>query len=173
MAQNITLTKSSAFIKPIAIDIIALAFIYFVPTISHMLNFPVYLIEPMRIMLIIAIAHSSQKNAYIVALTLPLFSWAISMHPNLYKMMLITAELVFNVWLFYFLVNKIENKFTSMLLSIFVSKVLYYGVKFLLISFLVLNTGLISTPIYIQLITTLVFSGYIFLILRNRKLSSK
>ena len=172
MAQSFSLSVSKANIKTIAIDVFALAFIYFVPTISHMLNLPVYLIEPMRIMLIIAIAHSTRRNAYIIALTLPLFSFVISMHPGFYKMLLITAELVFNVWLFYFLVNKIGSKFTSILLSIFISKVFYYAVKFLLISLLVLNTGLISTPIYLQLITTFVFSGYIYLMLRNKNLAS-
>lgn len=171
MAQSFTLPISKQNIRAVVIDVFALAFIYFVPTISHMLNLPVYLIEPMRIMLIIAIAHSTRKNAYIIALTLPLFSWAISMHPNLYKMMLITSELVFNVWLFYFLVNKIGSKFTAMLLSIFISKIFYYAIKFLLISLLLLDTGLISTPIYLQLITTFVFSAYIYFMLRNKNLS--
>jgi hypothetical protein len=172
MAQSFTLPVSKLNLKAIAIDVFALAFIYFVPTISHLLNLPVYLIEPMRIMLILAIAHSTKRNAYIIALSLPLFSYVISMHPNFYKMMLITAELVFNVWLFYFFVNKMGNKFTSMLLSIIVSKVFYYAVKFLLISLLVLDTGLISTPIYLQLTTTFVFSGYIYLMLRNKNLTS-
>ena len=75
-------------------DILALTFIYFVPTISHMLSFPLYLIEPMRIALILALVHTTKKNAYIIAITLPLFSFLVSAHPVFYKMMLISGELV-------------------------------------------------------------------------------
>ncbi len=45
-------------------------------------------------MLILAIAHTSRKNAYLIALTLPLFSLLISAHPSLIKTSLITGELV-------------------------------------------------------------------------------
>ena len=106
MAANIGLSISKLNTKSIVLDIFALAFIYFVPTISHLLNIPLYLIEPMRIMLILAIVHTSKKNAYIIALTLPLFSFLVSAHPNIFKVLLITAELVLNVWLFFELSKK-------------------------------------------------------------------
>ena len=64
-------------IKSIILDIAAIAFIYFVPTISHILSLPVYYIEPMRLMLILALVHTTKQNAYIIALTLPLFSFLI------------------------------------------------------------------------------------------------
>lgn len=171
MAANIGLSLSKLNTKNIVIDIFALAFIYFVPTISHLLNIPLYLVEPMRIMLIIAIAHTSKKNAYLIALTLPIFSFLISAHPNIFKVLLITAELVLNVWLFFEL-SKRTNKFVAMLSSILISKVFYYLLKFGLISFAVLQTGLISTPIYLQLITSVVFSGYLFFILRRNQTGS-
>lgn len=171
MAANIGLSISNLNIKSIILDIFALAFIYFVPTISHLLNIPIYLVEPMRIMLILAIAHTTKKNAYIIALTLPLFSFLISSHPNIFKVLLITAELVLNVWL-YFELSKKTNQFVAMLSSILISKVFYYLLKFSLISFAVLQTGLISTPIYLQLITSLVFSGYLFFVIRRNRINS-
>lgn len=170
MAANIGLSISKLNTKSIVLDIFALAFIYFVPTISHLLNIPLYLVEPMRIMLILAIAHTSKKNAYIIALTLPLFSFLVSAHPNIFKVLLITAELVLNVWLFFELSKK-TNQFVAMLSSILISKVFYYLLKFGLISFAVLQTGLISTPIYLQLITSVVFSGYLFFVLRRNQLN--
>jgi hypothetical protein len=166
MATNSGLTISKQYSKSIVFDIFALAFIYFVPTISHLLNIPLYLVEPMRIMLILAIVHTSKKNAYIIALTLPLFSFLISAHPNVFKMMIITAELVMNVWLFYILAKK-TNQFVAILSSILLSKIFYYLLKFGLISFAVLQTGLISTPIYLQLITSVVFSAYLFFVIRR------
>lgn len=171
MAANIGLSLSKLNTRSIVLDIFALAFIYFVPTISHLLNVPLYLVEPMRIMLILAIVHTTKKNAYIIALTLPLFSFLISSHPNIFKVLLITAELILNVWLFFELTKR-TNQFVAMLTSILLSKVFYYLIKFALISFAVLQTGLISTPIYLQLITSVVFSGYLFFIIRRNQMNS-
>lgn len=150
-------------IKNIVFDLIALLAIYLVPAVSHLLSFPVYYFEPMRIMLILAIAHTTRKNAYLIALTLPLFSLLISAHPSLIKTSLITGELLFNVWLFFFLSEKLSNKTLSIFLSIIASKIFYYLVKFLLITSVLLNGDLISTPMYIQIIMLCILSGYIYL----------
>lgn len=171
MAANFGLSVSKLNIKSIVLDIIALAFIYFVPAISHLLNVPVYLVEPMRIMLILAIAHTSKKNAYLIALTLPLFSFLISSHPNVFKAVIMTIELVLNVWLFYELTKR-TNRFVAMLSSIVLSKLFYYLLKFGLISFAVLQQGLISTPVYLQVITSVVFSGYLFFVYRRKQIDT-
>lgn len=149
-------------IKSIIFDIVAIAFIYFVPALSHLLNLPVYLIEPMRLMLILALVHTTKQNAYIVAVTLPLFSFIISAHPVLPKVILIAFELSLNVFLFYLLLRKFKNTFLPVLLSIIGSKVVYYIIKFGLIQLAIIKSGLISTPIFIQLIMTLLFSIYLF-----------
>jgi len=80
--------------KSLALDFIALAIIYFIPTLTHLFSFPLYYIEPMRIMVILAIAHTTKRNAYLLALTLPLFSLLVSGHPILYKSLLMSVELV-------------------------------------------------------------------------------
>ena len=171
MAQNISVSSLQLNTKSLILDLFALAFIYFVPTISHLLNIPIYLVEPMRIMLILAIAHTSKNNAYLIALTLPLFSFLISSHPNIFKALIMTMELLLNVWLFYKLSTKV-NQFVAILSSIVISKIVYYLLKFGLISFAVLQTGLISTPIYLQVITSIVFSGYLFFVLYRRRISA-
>lgn len=149
-------------------DIAALAFIYLVPTISHLVRLPVYLIEPMRLMLILAMVHTSRKNAYLLALTMPLFSLLISGHPIPPKMVLMSLELVLNVFLFYALLNKIQSVFPSIVLGIVCSKIIYYFLKFMLIRFAVLNTDLVATPILIQVATTIVFSSYLYVFYRKR-----
>ena len=155
---------SSSIIKSSVFDLLAIGFIYIVPVISHLFALPIYYLEPMRLMLILGIAHTSKKNAYILALTLPLFSFIISAHPVFLKTMLISAELLLNVWLYFFLVEKIKNQFGSIFLSIAISKVIYYIVKFGLLSVLLLEGSLVSTPIYVQVITMSLFSVYIFLL---------
>ena len=162
MENILALKKFNGKTKNILLDVSAAAVIYFVPAITHLLNFPVYFIEPMRLMLILAIVHTNRRNAYVIAFSLPIFSLLISGHPSIMKTSLITAELMLNVWLFYAIVEKINSKSFSMFLSILISKVFYYVIKYGLISFALLNSGLVSTPIYIQIVTTILFSVYIF-----------
>ena len=147
----------------ILMDTGALVFIYLVPSISHLISLPVYLIEPMRLMLILALVHTNKKNAYMLALTMPLFSFLISSHPVVPKMMLITFELVLNVFLFYLLSKRMKYLFPAILLSILISKTIYYMLKFGLIELMVIDTGLITTPVMVQLVTTSVFSLYVYL----------
>jgi len=155
--------------KNIVFDLIALLAIYLVPTISHLLNFPVYYLEPMRIMLILAIVHTTRKNAYLIALTLPLFSMFISAHPSLIKTSLITSELLLNVLLFFFLSERISNKTLSIFFSIIACKIFYYMFKFLLITSTLMSGDLISTPIYIQILMLFVLSVYIYLMSFDRR----
>jgi hypothetical protein len=156
-------------IRTFIFDILALFAIYLVPAISHLFSFPVYYLEPMRIIMILAIAYTSRKNAYLIALTLPIFSLLISAHPSLIKSFLVTGELLLNVWLFSFLLEKFSNKTTSIFLSILISKCCYYLVKYLLINTAVMSGDLISTPLYIQVIMMFIMSGYIYLISYSKK----
>lgn len=168
--MNTALLTSRKNIGYIVFDIIALAFIYLVPTISHLLSFPLYLIEPMRIALVLALAHTTKRNTYIIALTLPIFSFLVSAHPVFYKMLIISGELALNVWLFYFILGKTKNAFASILSSIVLSKAVYYLFKFAVLA-LIFKTSdsIIATPLYMQLATMLVFSVYIGLIWRKKK----
>ena len=156
-------------IKNIVFDLLALLFIYLVPAISHLISFPVYYLEPMRIMLILAIVHTTRKNAYLITFTLPLFSLLISAHPSLIKTSLVTSELLLNVWLFFFISEKLSNKTFSIFLSIVVSKIFYYLIKFLLITSAVMVGDLISTPINIQILMLFVLSGYIYLMSLDKR----
>lgn len=160
--ERLALTlKKPMFKTGIVIDLIAITLIYMVPTISHWLMFPVYLIEPMRLMLIIAMAHTNRNNAYLLALTLPLFSFLISTHPVFPKMLIIMLELVINVWVFYRLRSILKSPYLAVLLSIIISKVLYYMMKYTLIQTMIIESSLFSTPLWIQAITTIVFSLYL------------
>lgn len=163
------LALTSMRLRTILIDITALALIYFVPALSHMLALPIYLVEPMRIMLILAIAHTSKRNAYLLALTLPLFSFLVSGHPIFLKSLLISIELAVNVWLFFRLSKIIRNNFTAMAAAIIGSKLLYYLLKFALLSAALMQGGLVSAPVYLQMATTTVFSAYVFFVWRKAK----
>lgn len=161
--------KSSETIKTLIFNASAFLFIFLVPAISHLIMLPVYYIEPMRIMLILMLMHTTKSNAYIIALTLPLFSFLTSGHPVPPKMLLITAELTLNVFLFFFLVNKIKSVPAAIVSSVVGSKVFYYIVKLILINAAILSTGLVGIPIYMQIIMILLFTGYAFIALKKKQ----
>ncbi|NMB83171.1 MAG: hypothetical protein GYA14_15280 [Ignavibacteria bacterium] len=159
LALNLSRTK----IRTLLFDLFAILFIAFAPAISHMIALPLYMLEPMRILLIASIVHTSRKNSYIIALLLPVFSIIISAHPSFYKALLISSELLLNVFLFSLLLNYFKNTFAAIFTSIVISKLFYYTAKFGMISFGMINGELISTPIYLQVIVTILLSVYIFL----------
>jgi hypothetical protein len=167
---TLALDKQST-LNIIILDILAISAIYFMPTITHLLSFPIYLIEPMRIALVLAMMHTRKENAYILALTLPAFSFLISGHPVAPKMIIITLELLVNVWLFFTFSKMIKNEALTMLAAVLLSKMFYYFVKLGLIGLGFLSMDLISTPIWIQFVVAFVLSAYVFIMGFIRKQS--
>jgi hypothetical protein len=168
MENALNLIKSKSFIKSALFDLLALAFIYFIPTITHFFAFPLYYADPMRIVLILCLAHTSKNNSFLIALTLPVFSFIIASHPSMYKSMLIASELLLNLYIFFLISEKMKNVFGAMLISVLASKVFYYLAKYVFISAGLIDGELVTTPIWIQVAAALVFSAYAFVILRNR-----
>ena len=137
--------------------------IYFLPDISSLLNIPLYLFEPMRVIIIIAIVHTSKENAYILALLLPVVSYIFSNHPSLIKTFILSGDLLLNIFLYCSLIKFKVNKFLLMSMCIVASKLAYYLAKYLLMQFSVLKGDLIATPLYIQILIVIILSGYVYL----------
>ena len=93
------------------LDFILILFIYFTPALSHLFAFPIYYLDPMKIALVFAIIFTSKRNTFLIAITLPLFSYFVSAHPQFIKAILISAELLVNLSLFYYLIKKNNNAF--------------------------------------------------------------
>jgi len=168
--MDITLEKilNKSNTKIYLLDILALAAIYFLPAFSHMLSLPLYLIEPMRFALVASIIFTNRTNAYVIALTLPAFSYLISSHPVFIKAGLISTELLLNVFLFYYLKEKIGNTTLAFALSIISAKLYYYLIKYFLLQSALMSGELVSTPITVQLIMIFVFTiSYYFLAKKN------
>jgi len=138
-----------------ALDVVALAMAYFMPAIAHLTAIPFYVIEPFRIMVLISLVIMNNKqNAMVLAITLPLFSFAIAIHPLFPKALLISIELMFNVQIYSFLTKKISIQFLTLLISVVVSKAAYYLLKFGFISVGLMSTSLISTSLLIQVVVS-------------------
>ncbi len=152
--------------RALVFDVLAIAFIYLVPTISHLLSIKLYLLEPMRIMLILAMVHTRRENPYILALTLPFFSYLISGHPLLVKSGLIAIELTAMVFVFFTLVRYM-HRFAAIFTSIWISKLLYYGLKYIAVMTILPEEPLVGTPLLLQLGTSVAFSIYVWLMFRE------
>lgn len=161
MENAINTSLAGSKTRAIIFDILSVLIIYFIPVLSHLTALPIYYFEPMRILLILALIHTSRSNAFILALTLPAFSFVVSAHPTLIKTGLITLELTLNVVFFFALTSVFKNRYVNVMLSIIGSKIIYYILKYILISTAVLGTGLISTPLYFQIALTLLLTFYV------------
>lgn len=162
MKTYATVVSSKEFIKSLCIDTGALAFIYFTPVFAHITAFPVYMIEPMRLMVILSLAHSSRRNSYLLAFTLPLFSYIATLHPEFLKMLIITTELGLNVFIFYWLCKRMKNIFLAMVSAILTSKVACYILYLIFFSMAFVRNEADITFLLVQLIATILFSAYIF-----------
>ena len=82
-------------------DICIILLIYITPAISHVLNFPLYQLDPMRWGVLCSLLRlKSKKNALILAASLPLLSYLTTGHPIIIKNAIIAVELCTNLFLF-------------------------------------------------------------------------
>ena len=168
MLQDLpTLNYKSKTIGYLAKDILIIAFIYLLPALSHITSIPFYLFEPMRLALVFCIINTNRKNSLFIALTLPAISLLLSSHPVFAKSILISAELIINVLVFYFLSKRLKNIFIAMFMSILFAKIFYYSTKIILLSLGFIQGDLVSTPLWIQYIMMFLFSIYAVIALKN------
>lgn len=141
-----------------------LAVSFFVVILTHLTPYPVYLFEPIRVILISIIFIKDKKIILSLVLVYPFINYLFTLHPSLYKTILIVSELFLNFSLFYYLLNVLKNSFFAMFVSILVSKLVYYILKYLLTINYILNGEIISTPIIIQFFVSVFLSLYTYYI---------
>lgn len=169
--KSFSLTLAEYNYKTIVYDILALAVIVFTPALSHLTAIPIYLLEPIRIILLLSIVHTSKKNVYALTIALPVLSYVISAHPTILKSFLISSEMMLNVFLFFYLIKFFKNSFAPAIISILISKLYYYLLKFGFISFGLISTELISTPIILQAIVGITISIYLWFFFKNERIN--
>ena len=134
------------------IDVALLAALYFLPSLSHVTALPLYMLEPMRVALIIALLFTNRANAYFIAFTIPLASAMITGHPTPFKALLMGIEFSILVACYGYLVQIVRiPAFAALTAAILVGKVVYYSMKYAALGAGFLTGSLISTPLQIQL----------------------
>ena len=192
MERLIKREKSEIIKKAIVIDLMCFGAVYGLTYISHL--YGIYVFEPIRVLIFFVLIFSGRKNSMFMAVTLPIFSSALTGHPFVWKSAVMSVEMISNVALYFwlkqlfrrkldehisetYLINKIENQvsiinetllavtnnvFVISFISIIVSKILYYFLKFSLIKFSLISGDSISTSLIIQLVVAIVLSAGIF-----------
>jgi len=150
--------------RTILIDVAVFICIYFIPALSHITPFPLYLLDPMRIFMLAGYLLTRQNaNAYLLAITIPLFTALVSGHPPLFKAILISIELSVNILLFVQLLNRTRLHIAvALFISIIGSKLVYYALKFAFINNGFVEGNLVTTDLWMQL-GTVVFVTMIFI----------
>lgn len=157
-------------VKTTALDVVLCACVLAIPALSHAVAFPLYRLEPMRLLLFVAILASARRNALVMALALPLVSYLTSGHPVAPKFFLIQGELVINTVLFFAIWQRWRRFVPAAVVSVLASKVAYYGAKAVLIQAAMLEGQLISTPFAYQLgvLAIILAGGGLYHLLKNR-----
>ena len=163
-------------------DAVALLFVLVVPALSHLTAVPFYLLDPMRLAVLGALlASRSRVNGLVLAVALPLVSFAISGHPVFPKCLVIAVELSVNVLLFSCLVHAFTARLSSgagdgasvdlsgrvlsfriglaAFISILLSKTVYYGLKALVLGAGLMQMELVSTALWVQLVVAVLISA--------------
>lgn len=139
------------------------ALMYFLPALSHTIGYPLYFLEPMRLVILFSMVLLEKKEALILAVTLPLFAFAATGHPTFPKVFIVSVELLFFVYFFFIVNMKISIPSISLLIAILLSKSAYYLMKYILVVSFLGNPELISTPIQVQMFTAIGYSAFLLI----------
>ena len=154
------------------IDVALIAALYFLPSLSHVTALPLYMLEPMRVALIIALLFTNRANAYFIAFTIPLASAMITGHPTPLKALLMGIEFSILVACYSYLVQVARiPAFAALTAAILVGKVVYYTMKSAALGAGLLTGSLISTPLQIQLMLAVGTAAIFGLVEYSRKSS--
>lgn len=161
-------TTISRILSPrnITVDIVIFVSIFFIPALSHVAPFPLYLLDPMRILLFAGYLLSRQNaNTFILAVAMPLFSSLVTGHPPVFKALLISVELVVNIFLLVQLIDRTKLHLAlSLFLSMIASKLVYYGLKSVFIYSGLIEGELITTNLWVQLGTVVFITLTFYLV---------
>lgn len=162
--MTISTLKKQSVVRTAVVDILLLGVICIVPTLSHLFAFPFYQFNPMFLcMLAGMVLVSDRRNAYLLAILLPVVSMLLCGMPTPAKAMCMVPEMLTVVALFHVFEKRMPS-FVAMVAAILSGKVVYYGLKAIVLS----GTPLVTTNIWLQISVLIIFS-ILFSVFYNRK----
>ncbi len=157
------LVKKESLIRTVLIDTVLLAFMCLVPALSHVMALPLYKLNPMLLCLLAGMfLTTDRRNAFLLALLLPMVSAWITGMPTPLKELCMSAELVTVVSVFS-LAEKKLLVFPSILAAIVLGKGVFYLLKALLLA----PAVLIDTNLWLQMAVAVGASALFALLLKK------
>ena len=157
--------------RAILVDALVILSFYLTIVFAHVLPFPLYKLDPMKILVLFTVAYSSRGNALGIAAALPILSFLSTGHPVFPKFLIMSGELIVFAFVLGTLSQRKSNGMLAFLGAVLLSKSAYYLVKFAAISADFLDQTLISTNFYTQIQALAILGAVYFVIqfLRNRQ----
>jgi hypothetical protein len=151
-------------------DMAVLGAVCGIPALAHLVPFPLYYLDPMRLLLLVSYLFTrNQGNSLLLSVGIPIFSTLVTGHPTVAKALLIAVELLVNISI---LPMVLERWKLPVLLTVFgsivVSKCAYYIAKALFMRCGLLDGKLIATDLYAQVLTAGAISCAFALLYRRK-----
>ena len=155
--MNTTLVKKNTALAICLTDVALLAAACLVPAVSHIVGLSVGVLNPMLLLLLGSmLLVSDRRNAYLLALLMPLCSYLLVGVPSFAKMVCLCGELAAVVAFFALFSSKMHT-LPAVLLAMVVAKGCYYGLKAVLVGGVLFATPL-ALQLPIMLLTAFVFA---------------
>ena len=135
----------------IVCDIIGIGIILYIPIFSHLVALPLYMVDPIKIIVVLIYLFSNKYNALFLSVILPTVSFTITGHPIFPKYIIIILEN--SMLLYLFDLNNVKTQFKKIIylnISFIGVKVAYYIIKYAFIKFTLIQGSVIATPILYQ-----------------------
>lgn len=133
-------TQKTNPIITIAIDVLAIVIACLIPTITHVFSFPLYKFNPMLLVLLgTLLVVRDRRNAYLLAVVMPLVSCIVVGMPIPVKAICMMVEYSTVIALFCLLDKYLGRRMShassialSLIVAVAVSKMVYYGLMAIL-----------------------------------------
>lgn len=158
-------TKALTLKRLALLDAVLLTISCLIPAASHLFALPLYMLNPMLALLLVAILVGRDwRNALIMAVLMPAISCLLTGMPVATKMLCMMAELVTVASMFDWH-HKRWAVLPAVLTAIMAGKLVYYGMKTIVIA----PDVLIGTNWVVQLLTIMLWGGLFALIYKKVK----
>ena len=157
--------KSNKIVRLALTDVVLVGAACLIPTVSHLLAVPLYMLNPMLALLLAGLLLGRDwRNALLLAVLMPLVSCLVTGMPAAPKMVCMMAELATVATLF----GVLSRRWTALpavLTAVLAGKVVYYLLKALVIA----PAVLVGTAWWLQLGAVVLWCGLFVLIYRQKK----
>jgi hypothetical protein len=166
--MNTTSVKVQSLWRVSAIDALLLTVACLVPTVSHLLAWPLYQLNPMLLVLLAGmLLVRDRRNAYLLAVLLPVVSMLAVGMPTPLKAVCMVAEyasVVFVSGLLQGWDKRFVGTLGAMLVAMLAGKVVYYLLKALLLAPAVLISTSVALQLAVVAVAATVYAGVKFII---------